>query len=57
MHNKEWYAKKAKEHFRAYLMALDSLDFMPGSTHDEYKKLMKFHEKEYLTYKKASDSQ
>lgn len=47
MHNKEWYAKKAKDHYRAYLAAVDV-----GNT-----RAMKFHEKEYLTYKKASDSQ
>lgn len=46
MSNKEYYKKKATDHFRVYQAAVEV-----GDT-----KAMKYHEQEYLTYKKASES-
>lgn len=43
---KEYYKKKADYHFRAYQAAVETGDA----------KAMKYHEQEYLTYKKASES-
>lgn len=42
--NKEFYTKKAQEHFRKYQKALDS----------ENQKKADYHMKEFLTYDKAS---
>lgn len=44
--NKQYYKKKAADHFIAYQAAVEV-----GDT-----KAMKYHEKEYLTYKKVSES-
>jgi hypothetical protein len=44
--NKQYYEKKAADHFRAYQAAVEV-----GDT-----KAMKYHEQEYLTYKKAAES-
>lgn len=44
--SKEYYKKKAADHFRAYQAAVEV-----GDT-----KAMKYHEQEYLTYKKASEA-
>lgn len=44
--SKEYYKKKAADHFRAYQAEVET-----GDT-----KAMKYHEQEYLTYKKASES-
>lgn len=41
MHNKEWYAKQARKHYHAYLVAMDLDD----------KATAKKHEREYLNYK------
>jgi len=41
---KDFYKKKAKEHFEKYQIAADKGDL----------KAMAFHQKEYLTYDKAS---
>jgi hypothetical protein len=45
MKDKTYYKKKAKQHYRAYLAAVDMGDTVA----------MKYHEQEYLTYKKASE--
>ena len=44
--NKKHYQQKAKAHEKAYLAAVEACDT----------KAMKYHEQEYLTYKKASES-
>lgn len=46
MNKKQYYKDKATDHFRAYQAAVEV-----GDT-----KAMKYHEQEYLTYKKASES-
>lgn len=46
MIDKKWLKKKSDDHFRAYKAAVEM-----GDT-----KAMKYHEQEYLTYKKASES-
>lgn len=45
MHNREFYKRKADEHYRAYLAAIDLDD----------KQAAKKHEREYLNYKNMSE--